>query len=486
MKVTVRQLLKLEGLDHHELNTIKAHFNRPNPEYVKAVMTRTPIPAGTPGELPVWKEYKDRATGQPIVFLPRGTMKELKSLLPTSQFEISDMRISVPLDYAINLAGMEPRKYQQEARDAAVKAQQGYFIAPCGAGKTNIFIMIAASLRQRTLAVVHTEQLMNQFAERYEALTGLKAGLFYGKKREIRDFTVGINKSIVTGLIGTPEYERFGLLIFDECDLTPANTFQRILETSPAKYRIGATATYERKDGQSIMIDWQLGRKIYHINHDDLDKVITPEIYFVRGPKPNNYPCWKLNRLGNWEKKTSDEMSGWEKGAGTMQKRAVINSRLAKNPERINMIVKMIMQEYNRGETVVVIAASRAHCEIYQKLIRANGARAEIIDQKTKNRDEIIEWARAGKVRIILGIIVTDRGMDIPAISRVFITYSKDSRQAIGRGTRPCEGKKNLRAFEIVDDHPDIIKKYKRKKKELEEYYNTEVKWISPEDFFRN
>ena len=447
MRVLGDSVLTVTNYTADSYARITGEFQIINPEALDARMSKQDFEGKW--YLPIYTMKGDK------IILPRGCLARLKKIV-TEPVEVVDRRIAIPVNYTIPLK-MEPRWYQIRIAEAMAKVQSGFFIAPCGAGKTNIFIRFISIIKQRTLVIVHTEQLMKQFAERYRAVTGLKPGLFYGKEKSICDVTIGINKSIITHLVGTPMFDTFGAVIVDECDLTPVPTIKKIVNKSKAKYRLGATATYKRFDGQEKMINYLLGQKIVNIGHSDLSHVVDPQIYFVRtGCRPAYYPGYTWDKRNKtWQKKRKEDMAPWEHKIGPLQIKAIRQKSLLKNKSRAGKILSIIIREYNAGEVVLVVCGTRKECNEYRQFLQLKGARAEVIDGTTpvEIREKIIDDVLHRKCRILLGVDVVSRGMDVANISRIIVTVKRETKQIIGRGTRPSPHKKDLKVFEWDQCH---------------------------------
>ena len=148
---------------------------------------------------------------------------------------------------------------------------------PCGTGKTNIALAIAAQLRLKTLILCNNIDILTQWKERIQ--TFLTPTVTVGHiQQDIctldHDFVVGsiasINSRDYTNL-------EFGLVIVDEVHHIAAQTFSRSLRKIKFKYILGLTATIERKDKLEKAIYWLIGSpcttlrpKLFHTTDDQL------------------------------------------------------------------------------------------------------------------------------------------------------------------------------------------------------------------------
>jgi superfamily II DNA or RNA helicase len=199
-------------------------------------------------------------------------------------FEILDVHFKVPLYYGMrymvdnNIPYIDKRSKGEsihcEFRGALREKQTtvintflpnlyanhgGVLVLPCGFGKTTLAIYIASLLKRKTLIIVNTTVLMTQWAERIEQFTGLEVSTIQGK-------TFDTSKSFCIGMIQTLykdtfQYDLscFGLLIVDESHHLSSRQFYKCTNKINAFYRIGLSATPDRKDGCTDLLYHTLG-----------------------------------------------------------------------------------------------------------------------------------------------------------------------------------------------------------------------------------
>lgn len=238
----------------------------------------------------------------------------------------------------------------------ALQDTNTYFIqGHCSIGKTIMALHSIALIKRLTLIVVHDYNLLAQWANTiHEHLKGAKIYVmgkshnYCVKELEINDeilVKTFDDANIVLTLptaIGKLEYDEIKLIGYVICDeikvLCTEKTVQKILLTTP-RYLLGLSADYERKDGMHVIIDKIFGRnKHYEISNKPFEvvKVITPFTPFV--------------------KDTSDWTS-------------VIES-LAKNEDRNKTICKMILEEYEEGDKILIICHRTFHVEIIENMLK--------------------------------------------------------------------------------------------------------------------
>src|SRR5581483_7619383 len=154
------------------------------------------------------------------------------------------------LPFTVQL-GLAPRAYQEEAMAAWQRADgRGVVVLPTGAGKTVLALMAAAQLQARTLVVVPTLELLEQWRTALVERLGAPpeaVGQLGGGRRDLRPLTVATYDSASMRGRHLPA---FGLLVVDEAHHLPATTYRSIARKVDAPYRLGLSATPERADGR--------------------------------------------------------------------------------------------------------------------------------------------------------------------------------------------------------------------------------------------
>ena len=86
----------------------------------------------------------------------------------------------------------------------------------------------------------------------------------------------------------------FGLLILDEAHHVAARTFHSVVDRCPARYRLGLTATPEREDGLTALLDLFMGAPLVTVTHDVLvaaGVLTVPDIHSVETDFTYLYTC---------------------------------------------------------------------------------------------------------------------------------------------------------------------------------------------------
>ena len=144
-------------------------------------------------------------------------------LIPEN-YEIVDNRITVERDFGNLKKGIQFRDNQQEAIDF-VKGNCIINAKPAW-GKTFTAVGIARKLKQKTLVVVHTIFLRDQWNEEIKKILNIQPGII-GSGLYEKDSPIVIG-NVQTLANKMDELKNdFGLIIVDECHHIPASTFKK-------------------------------------------------------------------------------------------------------------------------------------------------------------------------------------------------------------------------------------------------------------------
>jgi superfamily II DNA or RNA helicase len=139
----------------------------------------------------------------------------------------------------------------------------GVLCAPPGIGKTVIAAHLIAARGHSTLVVVHSKPLLEQWIQRLTQFLDLDT-------KQIGIIGAGRNKpkgrldvATVQSLARREHLQElladYGHIVVDECHHVPAVTTEQVLQSAPARYVTGLTATPYRRDGHHPIIAMQCG-----------------------------------------------------------------------------------------------------------------------------------------------------------------------------------------------------------------------------------
>jgi superfamily II DNA or RNA helicase len=189
-------------------------------------------------------------------------------------YEIVDKRQEVSVDFPKFTGTLRPSQliaYDQVDGNAVINAWVSW-------GKTFTALAIAAKLKQKTLVIVHTVPLRNQWAKEAEKVFGISPSIIGSSRLETEGPIVIGN---VQTLYRNSDIVRknFGTVILDEVHHVPAKTFSSLIDASHAKNKIGLSATLQRKDGKHVVIRDYFGNNVIM---PPKENYMTPEVHVIK------------------------------------------------------------------------------------------------------------------------------------------------------------------------------------------------------------
>lgn len=335
-----------------------------------------------------------------------------------------------------------------------ITAKNGVLVAPCGAGKTEMALEIIARIEKPTLWITHTQDLLKQSLERamnnFELPKKCFGTITQGK------INVGTHITFATvqtlSKIDLKKIEnQFDVIVVDECHRvggSPTNImmFYKCLSNLNARYKIGITAT-PKHDGLEKSMYCLLGNLVYEIPKE----IVEAKLCNVKVTSISTQYTPVINNIINTD--------------GTINYIKMIND-LCENEERNYLIT-----EYIKDLKKCVLLSERVgHLEKLKSMLA--GKNVEILTSKSKNRKEILENFKLGKIDILLSTYqLMAEGFDCPTLEYLILaTPQKNDRivtQSCGRVARKCDGKQ----FGIIIDFVDDFFFFKKMRKQREKIY---------------
>lgn len=432
--------LKRDSLGPALLSAISSSLTRENPAYhmMKRMMNRNPNKFQNVKLPPaVITSYEDDGN---TVYLPRGYKNRLVEIAQqySTRIEFYDERVSYEPDQSMMLVDtLKLKNYQRRAISKVALKTHGILVAPCGAGKTVMGVALMVLLRQPTLILVHTNDLLTQWRRELAEKSLFSGGIGVWGGGEFMQGQVVV-ATIQTLVNQQPNdlrkwMEQFGLVILDEAHHCPAATFMQVMNLCPAKYRVGLTATPNRKDGLEFLMTDVIGDIAAEITDTELVNENRSQSCEVREVVTSFF-----------SKKTVDQ---W-----TFLLRDVCSDL-----ERNARIVDQIHEDWLAGHTILALSERVPHCREIAGMLERKGMSVGILVGETpKNiREQIVERTKQGLIDVIVATKVADEGLDIPNLSCLHLMTPSSNQaklqQRVGRIRRPMEGK-----VSVVVDYQDL------------------------------
>ena len=279
-------------------------------------------------------------------------------------------------------------------------------VLPAGQGKTRTALALVNYLRYKTIVVVSSIYLLNQWVEEIQAIFGDKVtiGKYYGKEKTFGDITVGVVNSL---LDTTEDLSTHGLAIYDEIQLYCTKKYSQIFFKVGCKANLGLTATPDaRTDDFGATIGIHAGRLLVMEEQPEYVQDTTPFMGTVIGIRYNNPTEYNVPVLSEAHTVIAIE---------TIKK-------LVEDPARVNLVTtltKFIYEELHNN--AYVFSELRAYVDVLRDEAREHGIPYVIEEDTVKHSD--------GSHKIIGGATVEDRERALEFTKRcvVYTTYGCSS-----------------------------------------------------------
>lgn len=411
------------------------------------------------------------AVGEKWWALCLGDQKKTRALVKRLGLALSDRRTEAPWDDALSESlklVMDPRDAQRPAFEQWLSAGHGILHAAPAFGKTFVMIWLILTLRQRTMVLVHTDALAEQFITRfrhgspvdeddedteYTPVTNcvdVEAGLGKGLGREIigryrspdklYPVTVATWQSFISAggrkALKTVGKE-FGLVLCDEAHVFAAPKPAGVVNGFHAKRRSGVTATPKRKD--------KLDCALYDILGPITAKGVAAQLgitsfLVATGVK---YKGAAFKRKSEW---------------------AHMLNFLCRQADRNDLIMKWVEHDVEQGRNLLVLSDRVKWCVEQAEYLRNEcgiPAAAVTGGMSPQKRTDIINAMGDGKIRVICATQVFKLGIDIPVLDTLYATCPMNNQpllqQMLGRIRRFYDGKQSPVFRLFVDEGHGLL-----------------------------
>jgi superfamily II DNA or RNA helicase len=312
-----------------------------------------------------------------------------------------------------------------------------------GFGKTTCALYILSHFSVKTLIIVHKEFLMNQWVERIKQfLPTASIGVIQQNKVDVKgkDIVIAMLQSLAMKDYPLSTFDGFGLTIIDETHHVCSKVFSRALFKFCTPKILGLSATPDRKDGLTKVLNWFIGDIIFQAGRKNEDNVVVETIRFNLGEYSRDPP---LNV------------------AGKVNLPEIINivSEIKIRNSKIIEIIESCLAEKRK---IIVLSDRRKHCEylcdeLKKKHYNAGlymGGMQQTLLKQNENCDVILATYS-----------LAHEGLDIPSLNTlIFATPKTDIIQSAGRILRENGEKSHYpRIYDLVDLYGPLPNQYKKR-----------------------
>ena len=384
------------------------------------------------------------------------------------------------------------RETQEEALDAYIENREsgkGVIVLPTGKGKSILGIALAHHLKQRALVIVHKDDLVDGWKADCKVALGLRpkqVGLIKGQVFRLgRWITLATVQTLARLKPEQTEELRkyFSMIIVDEFHHSASKIYE-IVNTFPAKDRIGLTATDMRNDGLEKVLNFYFGDVCYRFKDSDNDEDIIPPKdviikikesnvkYFV----PPSYVDPKTHKIIN-QIKLGDNLyniADLEYGELKSLESKKIIKRKPLNPHNIanaiqtnegfaEMVARDVKAEYQKSKSCLVFCKEKEHVRLIQNKLISIGVPENQVqlyygDAKESKTSMKMKAENGDCLITIATYAIATEGTNVRRWERLFLAMTfnnaKDTIQAVGRGRRTKKGKENCVVYDY--SHPKV------------------------------
>lgn len=374
------------------------------------------------------------------------------------------------------------RDYQASAVNAwAAAGSRGVIALPTGAGKTRAACAAMAYVGQRTLVLVPTRVLLHQWVQEIGRWYGGRVTRWGDGDQQLGSITIATFASMQRHVarIG----HRFSMVIIDEVHHFGTSARAEILDQCVAHARLGLTATMPEDGRRLAAIAHRVGPVVFERSLGELAGTALAPFRRVVLPCPlepdiakeyaadqevfrrawRSYPSQHPGRA--WpDFVRACQRSDWGRRALRAWERC--RERVA-FPRAKRQQLARLLDLHRRCRTLVFAPNNRV---VYQ-IARAHLVPAITCDIGRRERCEILEHFREGRLRVLVSGQVLNEGVDVPEADVAIIVGGRAGRrehlQRVGRVLRPSPGKLST-IYELVVPNTAEIPQSRRRAMPLE------------------
>ena len=466
----------LLDLTQEQRDKIKESLTYDNPAYKQAKRYGRSKYISIPPYLTYYDEHTILEDGvkKKVMSIPIGVNPYKLLDVPFKLSSLEDCRNDVKVKYPPFL--LELRKDQEKAEreymyEVCKKEYPKCIVQlPTGKGKSILALHIAQRLGQRTLILVHKDDLVVGWQKDIKLCFGddIEIGLIKAKSRKVgKQITI----ATVQTLSRMSEEElsdfvnKFGLVVQDECHHVGLNIFN-IIDKFNSKYKLGLSATPKRSDGLDFVFDLFFGGLCYkHVVTDDDEDICGCEVRVLDSNfkyKPFVYENQVFNYYDFDPKEVPDTVAYFLDNIPHEERPRVpflsIDNDAVKSPKTKVMVCKKIIEHYRQGHSIIALFTQKEHINLYYRHLCRYIPKDQILlyygDSKEKSEDMMKKAENKEALVTLATYAKATEGTNVKSWEVEFLVSSlnneKNVEQATGRVRRRKKGKlENVIVYDI-------------------------------------
>lgn len=336
---------------------------------------------------------------------------------------------------------MKLRPYQEESREAIENewkrgVQKTLLVLPTGCGKTIVSAVVVEDLvknGERVLFMAHRGELLNQASDKIEKVTNLKCSVEKADQTCLNKWyrvTVGSVQSLMReSRLSKFSKNYFDTIIIDEAHHVMSDGYLRVLEHFDKAKVLGITATAERNDMKNLGQVFESLAYEYTLPRAIKDGYLAPI-------KALTIPL-------------ALDLSGVSIQSGDF-KASDIDTAL---DPYLYQIAEEMKKNCADRKTVVFLPLIKTS-QKFRDILNQAGFRAAEVNGNSQDREQILKDFDQGKYNVLCNSMLLTEGWDCPSVDCIVVLRPTKVRglycQMVGRGTRLCEGKKDLLLLDFL------------------------------------
>jgi len=357
------------------------------------------------------------------------------------KYKIIDLRKELEFnEIPLKVKEFEARDYQIEAVENIIyneidglPFQRGIIGAAVNAGKTLIAAMVYKSFPEaKALILINNRELYNQFMDDMPLMFGREWGYMQGQKVKWEKIMICMTPTLRNNLERySSKLAKYNMVIFDECHLITSKTNKKVITALyNTAIRIGLSGTpFNHKDPTKNMdVRAFFGEEVYNIKSVKLMDMGYSTPVVIKIIKGNT----KIEIKGDYDEE-------YKQG-------------ITRSQERMEMSLQRAEFYLRRGYSpILVVGRYHDHVEnLYDNFLERFGGefKVEFIHHKIKNRKEILDAFKKGKIDILISSLIVKLGQNMPLIKYMQNAAGGDSAinalQLVGRAIRIHKSKEKV------------------------------------------
>ena len=379
------------------------------------------------------------------------------------QFTIVDARTMTPEhNIEVGESVMDLREYQTDSAVKALEYVNSILQVAVGGGKTFIGCKFIEMTKKRTLIVVPTVSLIEQWKSSlikcFPKYAPDLIGIYGAGDKDVKPITIATYQSLSYDPKLLKAYENyFKTVIYDECHSVSAKTWKQIQNMFHTYYSLGLSATaMSRGEGQNLLVESVCGPMITNVSASELTRagyLSKVNIWLCEGVQEKTY------RYHTYDSIIQEAIVD-----NTLRNKQIVTDAML--PKFENRVKLILVERTQQGVNLQTLFKELFHVDVL--FLTGKNKRAE--------RDDVLRRMRLAELKLVIATRIFEQGIDVPNLSVLLLASPTKSAvktiQRVGRITRLCDVEQMF-----VFDYVDNVKYLIEHAQERFDLYRQEEEW---------